>query len=145
MNISTHVKTKKSNLIGNFMKGRFQKCLLALLILGSFLKPNASLKAQASIGIYESYVILNLNGAGNTFYDLNAATANTDFQGANLGTFTQAQTLVLAGAQNKTFKCNGGNVTGGNVYYRVYSVTATPGSVNTAIPMSFVSNDARSE
>ena len=92
-------------------------------------------------GIYESYAIINANGAGNTYYDLSAVTANPDFQGANLGTFTASQTLVLAGGQNKTFKCSGGNVTGSNIYYRVYSVSGIAGSFSSAIAYGFTSND----
>ena len=71
---------------------------------------------QQTIGIYESYAILNINSAGNTEYDLNANTGNTDFNNANLGTFLPGiNTLVMAGGINKTYKCNGGDVFGGNI------------------------------
>jgi hypothetical protein len=97
---------------------------------------------QATIGIYESYAILNINSGGNTYYDLNAATGNTDFNNANLGTFLSGtNTLVFSGGENKTFKCSGGNVTGGNIYYRVYLSSGSGGSY-TGLGMSFVSNDA---
>lgn len=71
-------------------------------------------------GIFESYAILNINSAGNTYYDMQATTANLDFNGANLGTFTNAESIVLAGGEIKTFKNNGGDVTGGKIYYKVY-------------------------
>ena len=74
-------------------------------------------------GIFESYAILNMNGSGNTYYDLQANTTNPDFQGSNLGTFTNAQSLVLVGGEIKTFKNSGGDVTGGKISYRVYSGT----------------------
>jgi hypothetical protein len=93
-------------------------------------------------GIYESYIILNINNAGNTFYDLNASTANIDFSGANLGTFlTGNNTLVIAGGENKTYKCSGGDITGGNTNYRVYLSSGSAPSF-TSLAMSWVSNDA---
>ena len=93
-------------------------------------------------GIYESYIILNINNAGNTFYDLNASTANIDFSGANLGTFlTGNNTLVIAGGENKTYKCSGGDITGGNTNYRVYLRSGSAPSF-TSLAMSWVSNDA---
>lgn len=98
-------------------------------------------KAQTT-GIYESYAILSINGAANTYYDMNAVTANTDFQGANLGSFTSANSLVVVGGQNKTFKCSGGDVTGGNLYYRVWSTSAGASGTFTSVGMGFVSNDA---
>ncbi|WP_417428663.1 T9SS type A sorting domain-containing protein [Halpernia sp.] len=78
-----------------------------------------SLKAQDA-GIYETYVILNINSAGNSYYDAQATTGNTDFNGANLGTFYNTQSLVFAGGQIKTWKNGGADVTGANVYYKVY-------------------------
>ena len=99
-----------------------------------------TLKAQQN-GIFGSFLILNNNGGGNTFYDLLSVTANPDFQGANLGTFTISQTLVLAGAQNKTFKNNGGNITGGRLHFRIYLTSAGAPSFNAPVSMGFVSND----
>ena len=40
-----------------------------------FLSP---LFLNAQSGIYESYAVLNLNGAGNTYYDMQAVTGNPD-------------------------------------------------------------------
>ena len=79
--------------------------------------------AQAT-GIFESYAVLNINGGGNTYYDLQANTTNPDFNGLDLGTFTNGQTLVFVGGENKTWKNGGGDVTGGRIHYRVY--TGTP-------------------
>ena len=75
-------------------------------------------------GVFESYAILNINGAGNTYYDMQATTGNPDLQGTNLGTFSAGQTLVFVGGENKTWKNGGADVTGGRIYYRVY--TGTP-------------------
>ena len=83
-----------------------------------------SYSAQAT-GIFESYAVLKINGGVNTYYDLQATTVeNPDFNGANLGTFTNGQTLVFVGGENKTWKNGGGDVTGGRIHYRVY--TGTP-------------------
>ncbi|MFK7780811.1 hypothetical protein, partial [Psychroserpens sp.] len=70
--------------------------------------------------IYESYVILNVNGSGNSFYDLNVDTANTNFEGANLGTFRSSNSLILNGAQNQTYKCGTHNILNSYIDYRVY-------------------------
>ena len=56
-------------------------------------------------GIFESYAVLNINGAGNTYYDLQATTGNPDFNGADLGTFNvTTQSIVFAGGEIKTWK-----------------------------------------
>lgn len=117
-----------------------QLLLMPLMVL-TILLANANAWGQTT-GIYESYAILNTNGGGNTYYDLNAATPNADFNNANLGTFLSGtNTLVFAGGENKTFKCSGGNVTGSNIYYRVYLSSGSGGSF-TGLGMGFVSNDA---
>lgn len=82
-----------------------------------------SYSAQAT-GIFESYAVLKINGGVNTYYDLQASTTNLDFNGLDLGTFTNGQTLVFVGGENKTWKNDGGDVTSGRIYYRVY--TGTP-------------------
>lgn len=117
-----------------------QFLLMPLLVL-VVLFGSGSVWGQTT-GIYESYAILNINSGGNTYYDLNAATANSDFNNANLGTFLSGtNSLVFSGGENKTFKCSGGNVTGSNIYYRVYLSSGSGGSFTT-LGMSFVSNDA---
>jgi hypothetical protein len=96
-----------------------RKIYSLFLILLAFV----SYSAQAT-GIFESYAVLNINGGGNTYYDLQASTTNPDFNGLDLGTFTNGQTLVFVGGENKTWKNGGGDVTGGRIHYRVY--TGTP-------------------
>ena len=81
-----------------------------------------SYSAQAT-GIFESYAVLKINGGVNTYYDLQATTGNPDFNGLDLGTFTNGQTLVFVGGEHKTWKNNGGDVTGGRIHYRVYMET----------------------
>ncbi|MFC4721571.1 HYR domain-containing protein, partial [Geojedonia litorea] len=76
--------------------------------------------------IFESYAILNINGSGNTYYDLQATTGNTDFNGLNLGTFTPTNSLILNGGQNKTYKCDTDDILNGWLNYRIYLTTDTP-------------------
>ncbi|MEC4005925.1 T9SS type A sorting domain-containing protein [Flavobacterium sp. SUN052] len=101
----------------------------------------SQVSAQSN-GIYESYAILSVNGGANSYYDLAASTTNPDLQGANLGSFNASNTLVVKGGQNKTFKCSGGDITGGNLYYRVWLTNAGPSGTFTGIGMGFVSNDS---
>ncbi|MDI1255676.1 MAG: hypothetical protein PSV16_06210, partial [Flavobacterium sp.] len=101
----------------------------------------ASSYAQTN-GIYESYAIVSTNGGANTFYDLLAVTGNPDFQGSNLGSFNASNSLVIKGGQNKTFKCSGGDITNGNLRWRVWLTSAGASGSFNAESMSFVSNDA---
>jgi hypothetical protein len=96
-----------------------------------------SYSAQAT-GIFESYAVLKINGGGNTYYDLQATTGNPDFNGLDLGTFTNGQTLVFVGGENKTLKNGGGNVTGGRIHYRVY--TGTPSGSYSNVNFGWLQN-----
>lgn len=78
--------------------------------------------------IYESYIILDINGAGNAYYDLFATTALPDYDGADLGTYTPSNTLILNGAQNQTYKCGTHNIMNGFIDYRIYEASSTPGA-----------------
>ncbi|HRF40982.1 MAG TPA: hypothetical protein PK198_19460, partial [Saprospiraceae bacterium] len=94
--------------------------------------------AQAQSGIFESYIILDA-GSGNTYYDLQATTGNPDFTGS-LGSFVQcAGTLTLNGAQNKTIKCPGDDITNGAIWYRVYP-TGSPSGAFVSVNLPFAAN-----
>ncbi|WP_191861095.1 lamin tail domain-containing protein, partial [Hanstruepera ponticola] len=86
-------------------------------------------------GIFESYVIVN-----SAYYDLMANTANTDFDANNLGNLTCTDVLVLNGAQNKTFKCDTGDITNSKLFYRVYESSSSP-SAFIELNLGFLSND----
>ena len=92
------------------------------LLLTAFFLVSSSIYLNAQSGIDESYVILNTNGGGNIYYDLQASTGNQDFQGANLGTLNSGNTLILNGAQNKVSKCPGDNITQCFLFYRIYKI-----------------------
>ena len=85
--------------------------------------------SYAASGIFESYGIIKIN-ASTAYYDMQASTGNTDFQGATFGTFdtTVGNTLTLVGGELKTYKNGGSDVTGAFFDYRVFKVGDTPGS-----------------
>ncbi|WP_418513512.1 HYR domain-containing protein [Corallibacter sp.] len=101
-------------------------------------------KLHAQSNIYESYIILDINGAGNTYYDLNYDTVgNPNFSGQNLGTFTSSNTLILNGGQNKTYKCGIDNIFNSYVNYRIYrSGDTAPAFISSEMP--WASNDGNS-
>jgi hypothetical protein len=67
--------------------------------------------------MFDQFIIVN--SGTNTYYDIGATTANADFQGASLGSFTTSGSLLLGG-QGKSFKNNFSDVTGMSLFYRVW-------------------------
>jgi hypothetical protein len=106
-----------------------KKKLIALAAV--FLAPLAS--SQAVTGVFGSYIGINADGAGNSWYGTQEWGTNNiqDFQGANLGTFDYTtDTLQISAFQLQTFKSGSGDVTGAQLQYRVYEIGDTPGSFN---------------
>ncbi len=92
-------------------------------------------------GIYESYAVMNFGGS-DVYYDLNAATGLTDFNGVNFGTYNSSQSLYLDGAQNKTYKCSSpSDVSASSLFYRIYPTSGTVGSFSSGVNLPFKSND----
>jgi|GEM_PF-1594490 len=116
-----------------YRKGLSRSILVSLVVLFSI----SGVSAQS--GIFESYAVLDVNGS-NTFYDLQATTANPDFQGANLGSFYSTASLVVKGAQNKTFKCAPCDITNGKFYWRVWLTSAGASGAFTNINLPFSAN-----
>lgn len=85
-----------------------------------------AIPASAATGIFGSHV--EVFTTSSTIYRGESFGSAANFQGATLGTFTIADTLIFGAAQINTFKNNGGNVTGGEMQYRVYEVGSTPGT-----------------
>lgn len=90
------------------------------LILAGSLFSGASLFGAA--GIFDSFTIIE-----STFYDLNASTANADFEGVNLGTFNTTDSISIGG-QLKSFKNTGTDVTGALLSYRIFEAGSPSGS-----------------
>jgi hypothetical protein len=111
-----------------FKTSFFKRYLLGVLfiILGAG-------KSFAGSGIFESYAII-----GSSFFDLQNATANPDFQGASLGSFSIGTGFTLNG-EIKTFKNGADNICGGRIYYSIYPATGTPGTF-TQINLPFQAN-----
>jgi len=98
-----------SSLFSKAKKISSNKSILAWVFILGF-----SISSFASSGLFDAYAILNSKGAGNTY------TSYTSFNSLSLGNFVAGETLVLNGAQTKTFKNSGSNVMGGQLAYRVY-------------------------
>ncbi len=90
--------------------------LLALLPLCSY----------GAAGMFDQYVIVNTGTS--SYYDSGASTLNPDFQGTTLGTFTTSDSLLLGG-QGKSYKNSGSDVTGMQLFYRLWQ-GAAGGSFN---------------
>jgi hypothetical protein len=107
---------------------------------GSNYKATFTINSSGQSGIYQSAVILKLNGGGDTYYDLQGSTPNFDFSGS-LGSFCTNGSLVIAGGENKTFKCPNNDILDKNkIFYRIYPAGSPSGSfIELALP--FASND----
>jgi len=75
-------------------------------------------QSSYSQGIYESYIIMDVNTGSNTYYDLNATTGNGDFNGNNFGVFSTGNTLFLKGFEHKVWE-NGCSFDYSRLYYKV--------------------------
>ena len=98
--------------------------------------------AFAGVGIFGSYIGINANGAGNSWYGAQEwGNPMQDFGGASLGVIdtNSGGTLAISGFQVQTFKFDAGDITGANLQYRVYLTNATPGSFN-SIAAGFIAN-----
>ncbi|MFN8309527.1 MAG: hypothetical protein U0T73_06140 [Chitinophagales bacterium] len=122
------------------LSGRFSAKISRIIVFLSVFF-FASHAFSQTTSLWASYAILSLNGGTNAYYDLSAVSGNPDFQGANLGNFSSGNSIVIKGGQNKTNKCSGGNVTGSNIYYRVWLTSAGASGSFNSISESFLSND----
>lgn len=82
----------------------------------------------AGTGIFGSYLELKVNTASEAWYGAQEwGNDIQNFQSANLGTVNWVTgTLGITAWQVQTFKNGSGDVTGANMYYRVYQQNATP-------------------
>jgi hypothetical protein len=99
-----------------------------VFLLSLFIAFGLSLSLSAQTGFNASYAILSINGGGDAYYDLNAATGNPDFQGNNLGFFTPGNSLVVKSAENNVYKCGTCDIWQTKVHYRVFKTGDTPPS-----------------
>ncbi|MCP5489011.1 MAG: hypothetical protein H7A43_10225 [Verrucomicrobia bacterium] len=93
--------------------------------------------AQALNWIGLGYAVLNVNGAGTTFYDIDNPTANPDFVGTTF-TITAGQSILLGG-EVQTNDGNGSNNPWGADNAQInYSITAGGPSGSVGLPFSFL-------
>lgn len=92
-------------------------------------------------GVFGSYIGINPNASGNTWYGAQqwGSITITSFDGSNLGTFTTTDTLQISAFQVHTFKSGSGNVTGAELQYRVYPTGSPTGSF-TSVAAGFISD-----
>jgi hypothetical protein len=82
-------------------------------------------------------VIVNTTGV--QYYDIGPVTGNPDFQGANLGaTFNAGSDQLLLGGQGRSFKDNSTDVTGMQLFYRIWQ--GSPGGAFSQFNYVFKSN-----
>lgn len=95
-----------------------------------------------SAGFNNTFIILQLNGGSVNYYDLNATSANPDFQSSSLGNFGPNNSLLLKGAEHNVWKCNGCDLTSTRLNYRIYLTASPNGSYsNINIPYSSGANN----
>lgn len=110
------------------------KKLFAAVVMTAFLTSGVF----AASGIFGTYIGINPDGAGNTWYGAQqpGPTTITAFNGANLGTFDiNTDTLTISGFQVLTFKNGISDVTGASLRYRVYET-------GTVLPPGFLTQSA---
>lgn len=132
-------KTNPNPIQGNKpMKKNILLASLAVSIL-------SILPAQSGVTIFGSYVGLKLNESVSVSW-YGAQEWGTDIQnlgGASLGTFnwtTSPNSLLLDAFQVHTAKWDAGDITGANLYYRIFKSDETPTSFRPAVTASFISN-----
>jgi len=95
------------------MKNSLKITILIMMIFTSSL--------FADWGMYDadrSWITINENGGSSAYTLWNSATGT--FDGSNLGTYSSGHTLQITAFDVKTWKNNGGDVTGVEYFYRVY-------------------------
>ena len=68
---------------------------ITLLICSLFV-----LQSVLSQGIWESYVILNVNSGSDTYYKNTGSSGNPDFHNLDLGDFSSSNSLTLKGFEH---------------------------------------------
>lgn len=96
--------------------------------------------ASAGSGIWGSFAQFTVNGGGAQWFDMGYASALADFNSYNFGTFdlSLGNTLVLSGGEINTYKNGADDITGANLYWRVWS--GTPGGSFTTDALGFTAD-----
>ncbi len=102
----------------------FYFVVLKVLLLSFLLNFGFVFKTSAQ-GIFYSAMILKYNNGSETYYVGSGNSGQFDIDNTNLGTFACNSNVKLVGAEIKTFKGCGQNVTGAKMYYRIYKASTT--------------------
>jgi hypothetical protein len=79
-------------------------------------------------GFNTTYIVLDSNSSGNIYYDLQANTANPDFDNSNLGAYCEGSaSLIFKGAEHNNYKCGGCDITSTALMYRIYPTGSPSG------------------
>ena len=98
----------------------------------------ASGNAFGAAGIFDNFVFTTTTGTTPlAFYDIGAVTGSPDFQGSNLGTFTEGASTLQIGGQQKSFKNNSTDVTSHSISWRVWSGAPSGSFVTVSMPFQF--------
>lgn len=96
--------------------------------------------ANATTSIFGGYIVLDINGTGDTFYKLENPADNTNpsFNGTDLGTFDPAvNSLFFSGGEALTNKSEDGDVLSAEILYRIFLTGNPSGSfVSTNLPFA---------
>lgn len=109
------------------------KSLASSIAFAFLLTPALSFGAA---GMYDNFVFTSTNGGALAFYDIGAVTVNPDFNTSNLGTFVSGTTFQV-GAQQKSFKNNGTDVSSHSLLYRVWLTSGGASGTFTSVSMPF--------
>ena len=97
------------------------------LLIISLMLFNYNIWSQNSFTGSKVYLEIN-NSGSNTSYDLSSS-GGTDFHNTDLGTFEIGTSdLKLTGVQHNVRKCQGSNINGTELWYRIYSTDQSGGS-----------------
>jgi Bacterial Ig-like domain (group 2) len=93
----------------------------------------ATTMVNVNTSLWDAYAVV-----GNTYYDLLTQTGNIDFQGANLGTYTQGSSLLIQGGEIKTRNIGTSNMCGGKIWYAIYPASSSPSGFNAITLSDFI-------
>ena len=107
------------------------------LIFVSFLMIGLSMDSIAGSGIFQTYIVFDLNSAGNAFY---AGGINNDASATyDEFAFGTPTSLTLNGGEVKTYKNGISDVFGATIFYRIYSA-GSPSGIFATISLPFDAN-----
>jgi hypothetical protein len=132
---------RKNGCLGNTLQAskNFHKQFLLMPLMVLVVLFGSGKSWGQSAGFNNTFIVLSLNGGSNTYYDLNASTANADFNTASLGAFAAgSSSLILKGAEHNVYKCGGADLTSTRLNYRIY-LTASPSGSFTAQSIGYTS------